>query len=1018
MADVSDDGMEYCVIEYRNMRQYAFRTNAAEVATFQIVIPRGEPNTVYVNYISMSPVFDGASATIGAQSPRRTRNFPVAFNTADSITNGMAIAYRFGTGSDPNLSDTDEDGMGDGEEVAIGTSPVFKDTDMDGMDDRWEVQNGLDALDGMGENGADGDPDGDLLENQKEWEYGTDPFASDSDNDGLSDADEAGCIMVDDVGLPWLQFDIETNITQSLMASDNRCIAHSLPFALQIQRETVTNITVSYNGMLMLDRAGYANSGMPNSHLTFEYAVCRDSLLVSPYLDYFRFYTNLQERASAVRIGTAAHDGVGYLLVEWRDMYRLLLSGTTNSISFQVAIPTNHADQAYVRYRDVTGRDMSGRYGCIGMETFEGKYLHAYCHQEEGKVWENLALRFVFGSNTDPLDADADNDGLADGTELSIGTNPLQPDTDGDRMDDGWEYRYRNAVLVPDAAGGGQLRGAPVNVSFDPAVDNAADDDPNNDFDADPDSDGLTNGQECEWGTDPVCSDTDGDGTGDGTEIGQNSDPADAGDDGAPGSRIAVPFYFGDHSDSHSEKYRLTVKPVDDSGEGIAPRTLSWVNAHYGECETKTAMLKPGWKYEIRLYHAGTNGGGSGYPDYDYTLLPLTNNLPPYVSFDDPDGLLAVDYTSTSFAGDGKVAYVSVHMVANVAVCKPSDSSWAGLEESRVVLDDEELRIKIEICPPLGTLAQCRQMFGDSLTVKTAGTCPAGASVPIGDDATLVNTSGKSEIRISKTRSQLKTLGLLPENDNDGVNEMAWYDIGDDNLSSASNLSDSRAFAGLGYQFRGQILKPIMGNLDSNPPISINSESFYKSAGCEIITAHIGGVDSRRCQIMNQADYFYYSGHGRHSDGSLMGLTNGPRLTPSLVSSFWNRDLKCVVFAGCSVLDINDFNGNYSGTPEHTSSPGRQWSNIEGPTSFLGYAYYAPRDTQGADRIATAWIANRSSMGDVDAWMNANDNRNGRNACAIHRIDNSHVRYSYFKREKGFLYNSYLSTNVIERIAP
>ena len=145
---------------------------------------------------------------------------------------------------------------------------------------------------------------------------------------------------------------------------------------------------------------------------------------------------------------------------------------------------------------------------------------------------------------------------------------------------------------------------------------------------------------------------------------------------------------------------------------------------------------------------------------------------------------------------------------------------------------------------------------------------------------------------------------------------------------------------------------------------------------------------------MNQADYFYYSGHGRHSDGSLMGLTNGPRLTPSLVSSYWNRDLKCVVFAGCSVLDINDYNGKYAGTAEHTSSPGKLWSNIEGPTSFLGYAYKAPRDTQGADRIATTWVANRGSMGDVDAWMNANDNRNGRNACAIDSSRNFH----YFKK--------------------
>jgi hypothetical protein len=229
-------------------------------------------------------------------------------------------------------------------------------------------------------------------------------------------------------------------------------------------------------------------------------------------------------------------------------------------------------------------------------------------------------------------------------------------------------------------------------------------------------------------------------------------------------------------------------------------------------------------------------------------------------------------------------------------------------------------------------------------------------------------------------------------------------------------LSDSRRFSEINYHFRGQVYNSSLGDINSNPPVSKNSESFYKAAGSEIITAHYMSIDSKRYQVMNQADYFYYSGHGDHSTGNLIGISGGPSITPSLVSSYWNRDLKCVIFAGCSVLDINDYNGNYKDTVSHTSSPGKSWAKIEGPDTFLGYAFFAPLDIQGADTIMHNWVINRKTMSDVDAWMRANDNRNGRNACAIEKIGITHLKYTYFRRKVGFLYNSYCLTNSVERI--
>lgn len=183
----------------------------------------------------------------------------------------------------------------------------------------------------------------------------------------------------------------------------------------------------------------------------------------------------------------------------------------------------------------------------------------------------NDAVEAQFGTSLSL--SDTDRDGLSDSDEVSLGLAPTQPDTDGDGLDDGWEHRHEDA-------------------GFDPAEDNASDGNPDNDVGADPDSDGLTNGRECEWGTDPRNPDTDGDGVGDGAEVAQGSDPTDPNDNGRPGSRVPVSFRFGDPSGSHSEKYRLEVMPV--SGAGETPSSFSWLNANYGKCETRTAMLKPG----------------------------------------------------------------------------------------------------------------------------------------------------------------------------------------------------------------------------------------------------------------------------------------------------------------------------------------------------------------------------------------------------------------------------------------
>ncbi len=115
---------------------------------------------------------------------------------------------------------------------------------------------------------------------------------------------------------------------------------------------------------------------------------------------------------------------------------------------------------------------------------------------------------------------------------------------------------------------------------------------------------------------------------------------------------------------------------------------------------------------------------------------------------------------------------------------------------------------------------------------------------------------------------------------------------------------------------------------------------------------------------MNQADYFYFSGHGSHATGVLQG-----GFSATDVIGYWDKDLECVIISGCSVLDINDYNNNYDGEA-HTRSPGKEWEGT-GPAVLLGYNYYAPTDLQNSADIMTNWAQQWTSLGIAGAQRKA-----------------------------------------------
>ncbi|MBR4259587.1 MAG: hypothetical protein IKQ17_11195 [Kiritimatiellae bacterium] len=173
-------------------------------------------------------------------------------------------------------------------------------------------------------------------------------------------------------------------------------------------------------------------------------------------------------------------------------------------------------------------------------------------------------------------------------------------------------------------------------------------------------------------------------------------------------------------------------------------------------------------------------------------------------------------------------------------------------------------------------------------------------------------------------------------------------------------------------------------------PVLVGEPVIVKAAGTACLMASCGASCSTKKQCQQQADVFYYSGHGEHDTGRLYGVA-----VPSDVTNHW-RDVDTVVFAGCAVLDIGDKGNHYSNPASHSASPGLKWAAASGAGVLLGYAYYAPLDDKGGMEILEAWCGQRSALGDIEAWMRANDRRCGHNACAIRRMDGTSLEYHYF----------------------
>ncbi len=381
----------------------------------------------------------------------------------------------------------------------------------------------------------------------------------------------------------------------------------------------------------------------------------------------------------------------------------------------------------------------------------------------------------------------------------------------------------------------------------------------------------------------------------------------------------------------------------------------------------------------------------------------------------------------TGWSVNGNVRLTPVLLPVDIKFMKPDVTTWNDadeLKEPQVILFTETTRLRIKVEMKLDTLAQVLAIPEfQKLKFKTHGTKPDGADLALtAANCTFVGNATGFELHVEQTRDQLKTLGVLPQAEQDGVKEIAWFDLVKD--PTQSNLSDSQALEAGNSNVpekdkRGRSYKEAKIKTNGDRPID---KTFVMAGGAQLITAEFAGAPSEKRQLADQADVFYISGHGHYGNGKLevghydnqgnFVVPSDPVPAEDLLGAAdmkWDKDAEVVIVGGCSVFGIQTrkfrfpsmnrkdralFDDNY---PGNDPSPGEVWEFVQ-PKVKLGYCFTAPTDVQGSAAIASTFQALVTAGQDpVAAWGAANNGTVGVNACAIDTRTSPH-QYWYLHR--------------------
>ena len=279
------------------------------------------------------------------------------------------------------------------------SSPAFVDSDNDGISDEWELQFGLNPQNPFD---ATIDFEGDGLNNLQEFTAGTDPWQSDSDNDGILDGDE----------VTFFGTDPTNNDTDGdgLLDGDEVYLYGSNPTNQDTDGDGLSD-SYEVNNQLNPQDPG-------DAQIDFE----GDGL------------NNLQEFTAGTDPWNPDSDSDGLLdgdevNIHATDPKNSDSDGDTISDGYEVnnqLDPLSTADALLDKDGD----------GLTNLQEYQLGTSASVLDSDEDGI--NDGDEFNQGLN--PADRDTDNDGIDDGKELVLGLNPLQRDSNLNGVIDGFEH--------------------------------------------------------------------------------------------------------------------------------------------------------------------------------------------------------------------------------------------------------------------------------------------------------------------------------------------------------------------------------------------------------------------------------------------------------------------------------------------------------------------------------------------------------------------------------------------------